>query len=193
IIRHLGVFILSLYLSIIATKSYVSIFLMSKAIETDSSRFIPKLSLIEKIKAIITRLIYPVLYFPGYRIIKNKMLQTGAVNKIFLLLIGIVLILVIMSVIKNYKEKIVQLCLGVILTNVILHGIIGYNLLNANIMAIHFSFAIILLLAFFAKDLNEKQTIIFIIFLIILLITIVISDIKGFSEILILGNKAYPK
>lgn len=192
ILSHTGIFVLASYIAIIATKSYNSIFEVSGVVQSDT-QFILVAPIIEKFKMVILRLIYPVFYFPGYEISYNKMNQNGDVNKIFLVLIILALVLAIIGGVKNFKEKTAKICLGILLSNFMLHGIIGYNLMSANIMAIHFTFSIIVLLAYFAKGLNEKQNKIFNIFLGIVILTILISNMQGFGEILKLGMSVYPK
>lgn len=189
---HLGVFTLASYMIIVATKSYKSFFLVSNIIQSDT-RFIKPLSLFVKLKMILFRLLYPTLYFPGYEIIDNKMIQNDSINKLFLLLLLLVIIGAFLGSIRNFREKIPKLCLSVILVNIILHGIIGYNLVNANIMTLHFSFAIIILLAYLSKTLTVNQNKIFNIFLIIIIITVIISNIFGFLDILKIGITVYPK
>ena len=192
ILKHLGFFSLASYIVLVVTKSYKSFFLVGEIIQSDA-KFLTVMPLIEKLKMVILRLIYPILYFPGYEIVNNKLNQNGAVNKIFLILVMLVVIGSIIGWIRNKNEKIPQICLGVLIVNLILHGIIGYNLESANIMTIHFSFAIIILLAYLAKTLDIRQTKRFNIFLTIVIATVVISNMQGFAEILRLGISVYPK
>ncbi|MBH9750016.1 hypothetical protein FE552_14380, partial [Clostridioides difficile] len=84
------------------------------------------------------------------------------------------------------------LCMGIIIFNLTLHGIVGYNLVNSSIMAINFSFAVIILLAYFTKALRKNEKNMYNIFLSLLLVTIVISNVNGFIEILNIGIKSYP-
>ncbi len=49
--------------------------------------------------------------------------------------------------------------MGIIIFNLTLHGIVGYNLVNSSIMAINFSFAVIILLAYFTKALRKMKRI----------------------------------
>lgn len=189
---HLGVFTLASYIVIITTKSYRSFFLVSNIIQSDT-RFIKPLSFFVKLKMILFRLLYPTLYFPGYEVSNNKLFQNDSINKLFLLLLLLVIIGAFLGGVRNFREKIPKLCLSVILANIILHGIIGYNLVNANIMTLHFSFAIILLLAYLSKTLTVNQNKILNIFLLIIIITVIISNLFGFLDILKLGITVYPK
>ena len=191
-LKHIGLFVLASYIIIISTKAYNSFLLIGDVIQTDT-KFILSVSIIDKIKMILIRLIYPTMYFPTYEIINNKMQQQGPVNILFFIIMMITFALAILGGIKNIKERIPQLCLSIIGFNIFLHGIVGYNLVSANIMSIHFSFAIILLLAHLSTKLDKQKTKIFNIFLTILLITVIFSNINGFIEILNLGTKIYPK
>lgn len=192
ILKHIGVFTLATYVILIITKSYDSLFSVGEIVQYNT-QFLTPASLFGKLKMTILRLIYPTLYFPGHEVVNRQMNQNGDVNKIFLVIIMIVFIGAIIGGIKNYKQRIPQLCLGTLLGNIILHGVIGYNLKNANIMTIHFSFAIIILLGYLATTLDTKKTKIFNIFLIVTLSTIIISNIQGFIEMLNLGISIYPK
>ncbi|RDY22937.1 hypothetical protein CHF27_010910 [Romboutsia maritimum] len=193
ILTHLSLLVAMSYFILVSTKSYNSFFLVKNTINSDSM-FIATLPILEKIKMTILRLIYPILYFPGQEILYNtKMVQNGAVNKVFLILGAIVLLLAIIGGIRNFKKKVPKLCLGIILANIVLHGVIGYSLDSANIMVIHFTFAIILLLGYLAQTLSKKQTKLLNVFLGIVFITIVISNIQGFIEIFNLGVQSYPR
>lgn len=191
-LKHIGLFVLASYIIIISTKAYNSFLLISDVIQTDT-KFILSVSIIDKIKMILIRLIYPTMYFPTHEIINNKMQQQGPVNILFFIIMMIAFVLAILGGIKNIKERIPQLCLSIIGFNIFLHGIVGYNLVSANIMTIHFSFAIILLLAHLSTKLDKQKTKTFNTFLTILLITVIFSNINGFIEILNLGTKIYPK
>ena len=191
-LKHIGLFVLASYIIIISTKAYNSFLLIGDVIQTDT-KFILSVSIIDKIKMILIRLIYPTMYFPTYEIIDNKMQQQGPINILLFIIMMIAFILAILGGVKNIKERIPQLCLSIIGFNIFLHGIVGYNLVSANIMSIHFSFAIILLLAHLSTKLDKQKTKTFNIFLTILLITVIFSNINGFIEILNLGTKIYPK
>ena len=191
-LKHIGLFVLASYIIIISTKAYNSFLLIGDVIQTDT-KFILSVSIIDKIKMILIRLIYPTMYFPTYEIIDNKMQQQGPINILLFIIMMIAFVLAILGGVKNIKERIPQLCLSIIGFNIFLHGIVGYNLVSANIMSIHFSFAIILLLAHLSTKLDKQKTKTFNIFLTILLITVIFSNINGFIEILNLGTKIYPK
>ena len=191
-LKHIGLFVLASYIIIISTKAYNSFLLIGDVIQTDT-KFILSVSIIDKIKMILIRLIYPTMYFPTYEIINNKMQQQGPINILLFIIMMIAFVLAILGGVKNIKERIPQLCLSIIGFNIFLHGIVGYNLVSANIMSIHFSFAIILLLAHLSTKLDKQKTKTFNIFLTILLITVIFSNINGFIEILNLGTKIYPK
>ena len=110
------------------------------------------------------------------------------------LILGLIILsLAVIGGIRNYKKKVPMICLGIILVNIVLHGIIGYSLDSANIMVIHFSFAIILLLGYFSQGLSRKQIKWLNMFLGVVFITIVISNIQGFIEIFKLGVQSYPR
>lgn len=192
ILKHIGVFVLVSYITIVSTKSYNSFLLISNTVQMDT-KFILSVSVLDKIKMTLVRLIYPTMYFPTYEIVNDKMAQQGPINILFLVIMLIAFIAAIVGGIKSYKERIPQLCLSIIGFNILLHGIIGYNLKNANIMAIHFSFAIIILLAHLSTKLDKKKLNILNIFLAVLLITVIFSNINGFAEILKMGIQLYPK
>lgn len=190
--KHIFAFISILYVIIIITKSYNSFFLVSNVVQSDS-QFILKIPILDKITYIITRLLYPSLYFPGHELINNSIRQNSKVNIMFLIILIIVFIIAILGGINNIRENVVKLLLSIIGVNIMLHGIIGYNLLSANIMTIHFQFAIILLSAYFSIGLKGNRIRIFNIFLLIVIITVLISNINGFRDILSLGIKIYSK
>ncbi|WP_221373501.1 DUF6080 domain-containing protein [Clostridium perfringens] len=190
--KHILLFIFMLYICIIVTKSYNSFLNVSSVVQSDS-QFILNISIIEKFKYIITRLLYPILYFPGYELVNNSIRQNSNVNIIFLIIVLIIFLIAILGGITNIKDNNVKLLMSIIGINIILHGIIGYNLLSANIMTIHFQFAVILLLAYFSINLKGNNISIFNIFLCLVIITVIISNVIGFSDILKLGMSIYPK
>lgn len=136
---------------------------------------------------------YPILYFPGHELVNNSIRQNSNVNTIFLIIVLIIFLIAILGGIINIKDNNVKLLMSIIGINIILHGIIGYNLLSANIMTIHFQFAVILLLAYFSINLKGNKISIFNIFLCLVIITVIISNVIGFSDILKLGMSIYPK
>lgn len=191
-LKHLGVFTLASYIIIISTRAYNSLLAVGNTIEYDT-KFILIVPIIDKIKMIILRLIYPTMYFPSAKFGNGMLLQNGTPNILFVLIMTIVFAVAIIGGIKHYKEKIPQLCLGIITFNILLHGIIGYNLKNGSIMSIHFAFAIILLLAYFSQIVPKRYNKILNIFLAVVLTTIIISNIQGFIQILNIGLQYYPK
>lgn len=191
IAKHIGVFFIGFYIILTSTKAYQSLFVLGDMVKGDTI-YIPDINLIDRIKMIIARLIYPIVYFPSHEIEYNKIWQRGPVNNIYLILITILFILAIVGGIRNYQKRIPQLCICIVIVNIFLHGLIGYNLANANIMAIHFAFAIFILISYLAQDLSMKNLKLLNFFLIIILITGCISNINGFIEIFKLGVSAYP-
>ncbi|WP_442971177.1 MULTISPECIES: DUF6080 domain-containing protein [unclassified Romboutsia] len=192
IVKHIGVFVLATYAIIVSSRAYNSFFMVKDIVKSDT-KFIQVIPMFEKLKMTLVRLLYPTMYFPSAKFENGMFLQQGLPNLLFFILFLVLFVCAIIGGIKHYKERIPQLCLGAILANITLHGIIGYNLKNANIMAIYFSFAIIILLAYFAKSLPKKYTKIFIIFLVVVLLTMIISNIQGFLQILEIGINNYPK
>lgn len=190
--KHIGFFVLITYLVVVSTRAYYGIFLAAETVQKDT-RFINVIPMFDKLKMTLVRLLYPTMYFPSAKYENGMLLQQGLPNLLFFILFLALFVCAIIGGIKHYKERIPQLCLGAILANITLHGIIGYNLKNANIMAIYFSFAIIILLAYFAKSLPKKYTKIFMIFLVVVLVTMIISNIQGFLQILEIGINNYPK
>lgn len=155
---------------------------------------------IEKIKMILFRLLYPSIYFPGNEIttygqngISYKMVQTDNINIIYFVIFMIILCLCIASIIINRKDDIVKLSAGIILFNIFMHGIVGFNLQSANIMTIHFGFAIIILLAHFCKNIKSKNIKSVNLFLIITLTTVILSNGQGFIKIFNLGVQILPR
>ena len=82
--------------------------------------------------------------------------------------------------------------ISVLIFNIFLHGVVGYNLLNANIMTIHFSFGIVILLGNLYKGLSESLSKSLNIFITLVLITVLISNINGFVNIFNFGIERYP-
>lgn len=191
-IKHLSFFAIVSYFTIMATKTYLTLLNVGNTIEVNT-KFISGSSLLDKFKMVFTRFIYPAFYFPGYKIVDNKMKQNSDVNTLFLILIIIVLILALYGGLKFYKDKLSQMCIGVLGFNLFLHGVVAFNLNFANIMSIHFAFVIFILLGYFSKTLIGKWNNIFNIFLMIILATVVFSNIKGFAEIYRFGVEILPR
>jgi hypothetical protein len=190
-LKHIGVFIFSAYIITVSTRSYESFFTLAQTAQSDT-KFLASIPILEKLSMIVNRLLCPVLFFPAAKFDKGMLLQNGSVNKIYVILILLILCFCILTLLDNLDKKIVQLSFGVLITNIVLHGIIGYNLLNASIMTIQFSFAVIILLSYFTKSLKEKEKVVYNIFLGIVLLAIIISNIIGFKEIFEIGVKYYP-
>lgn len=197
-IKHLTVFALTSYIVIIMTNS-ISLLNTVSGIK-DNSAYVFNGTWIEKIKMILFRLLYPSIYFPGNEIttygengISYKMMQTDNINIIYFVIFMIILCLCIASIIINRKDDIVKLSAAIILFNIFMHGIVGFNLLNANIMTIHFGFAIIILLAHFCKNIKSENIKSVNLFLIIVLTTVILSNGQGFIKIFNLGVQMLPR
>ncbi|WP_227436727.1 MULTISPECIES: DUF6080 domain-containing protein [unclassified Clostridioides] len=191
ILKHLITFILMAYICVVSTKSYESFMNLGNVIQYDT-KFISGEPILEKVAMIIERLLYSVFYFPGAEIKKGLFLQNGEVATIPVILTLLAFCFCVLAVIENSEKRVPKLCMGIILFNLVLHGIIGYNLTNSSIMTINFSFAVIVLLAYFTKALRKNEKSMYNIFLSLLLVTIIISNINGFIEILNIGIKSYP-
>lgn len=198
-INHIAVFLVLSYIILVSSKSILSVIGIISIVEADT-QFIATVTFYDKINMIFTRLLYPSMYFPGYDIVEygrngisHRMIQNSDINYIFMILLLIVLFICILSFIRNRNDIIVSLSFISILFNIFMHGIVGFNLKNANIMTIHFSFAIIVLLAHYCKQLDDKRIKCMNIFLSIFLFTMIISNIDGFLSIYKLGISILPR
>lgn len=192
VFKHISFFSIITSIIIIVSKSYGSVYSLFDQVEYNV-KYISDSGLIEKIKLMATRLFYPTLYFPGNDILDNTYLvQDSNVNYLFLTIVGIVVVLCIISAIRYNKGIVTQLTISVLIFNIFLHGVVGYNLLNANIMTIHFSFGIVILLGNLYKGLSESLSKSLNIFITLVLITVLISNINGFVNIFNFGIERYP-
>lgn len=191
IIRRFLTFLLLLYFSagvVGATGEFVD---ATKVLHSDSKEFIFKGNLIEKFILTLKNLLYPSIFFPNHYIKWNLMIQDSKVNIFNFIVFLILFILCIYTIIKYKNKRIIQLCLVILFFNIFLVGVLGYDLNIAAIMSPHFSFTIIILLAFFSKNLNIKYNKVFNVFLFITAILIAVSDFYGFKDIYYFGVKYY--
>ncbi|WP_343101502.1 acyltransferase family protein [Romboutsia sp. MSSM.1001216sp_RTP31141st1_G3_RTP31141_220114] len=96
-------------------------------------------------------------------------------------------------IISRIPRILIPYFIFIILFNIFMHGIVGFNLINANIMTIHFGFAIIILLAHFCKNIKSENIKSVNLFLIIVLNTVILSNGQGFIKIFNLGVQMLPR
>lgn len=108
------------------------------------------------------------------------------------LFMSLICIFVVISLIRNYKEPLVQMIFLLFLVDIIIHCVIRFGINEPFIYGAHWVYCIPLLLGWLYKKLGEKQAKVFLIIVSCMFAGLIINNLVRLSDFINLAQQIYP-
>ncbi len=106
--------------------------------------------------------------------------------------VALILVAIIASLIKNYKNPFVQMIFLLFLIDIIIHCIMKFGINQPFIYGAHWVYCVPLLLGWLYIKLKEKQAKLFVVFLICMFIGLIINNLCHLADFINLAQSLYP-